>query len=177
MLPVPLPGRSGGAVLRLVVQGRESAAEALVRGNPRPPAQSLELSVVEAIPGPEGAAAIGRQDGWQLASRAAVVLLREVRERQREGPGNSDGADPACFPLVQAEVLATGRQVVVDHVVNLVFRLCRLSDADQRVRAIVHIGERQLIVAAEVQEQPRERLADTRRHQGPAWTVDEARPC
>ena len=105
------------------------------------------------------------------------MVAHDEPRAEREGRvGHRHDAQPLHLALVAAQVLRGGDEVVVDHVVGLPVGRVALPGEGDRLRAVVHVRERQHVVAPEVEERARQIQPDAHGHARAAAPVDRAWP-
>src|SRR5438309_3756567 len=141
--------------MEALAAAREVTSQALRHGDGGRPAEShLQLVVGVTRLLPVGVPAPPIEYGWQLSLRPVRVLLPGEAERVTHGVGHIDGRKASDVPLVQAQKAPARGQIVVDDVEDLAVDARGQSRAGDRLCAVVDIGQRDGIGAAQVEKEP-----------------------
>src|SRR5437870_4034590 len=140
----------------------------------RPAQPSLHLFVGIAAPFPVRMPRSPVEDERQLSLGPRGVLLPRATEDIAREARDGDGPEGADVSLIKAQEVPARGEIVVDDVQHLSVDAVPDARQDDRVGAVVHVGEGDDVRAAEVQENPECPGADASRYPSLAGSVRDA---
>src|SRR2546425_4521539 len=165
------------SMTRLIPAAGEVAAHSFRRGHGRLPAQAfLELRIRVARLLPERMPAPRVEDRRQLALRPMRIPLPQEAEDVAEEVRDVDGAETPHVPLVIAEEAPARGQIVVDDVENLTVHAGCHSGQNDRLSAVINVGQGDRIRTTHMQKEAERRNADPIGYLFMTGTVYIARP-